>query len=123
LLLFLLLLLPDDINVSVADTKPMTHHWQKFVAATETEPKPSPPPMPTTTATTLTADDENDVTQSSSVTSKSVSAMSVGAEQKDEIDIKLQDFLAVCQIVFIRILIFALWVQHRQYNTTDLRQY
>ena len=69
------------------DEKPSTRPWQKFVAATDTLPNPPPP-----------ADDDNATTKSSSVSSKSVSVTSVGAEQKDEIDMKLQDFLAVSSL-------------------------
>ena len=71
----------------MANTKPSTQQWQKFVAATDTAPPPPPAPAD---------DDDHVTTKSSPVTSKSVS--SVGAEQKDEIDLKLQDFLAVSWI-------------------------
>jgi len=66
-----------------------TKQWQKFVAAVDTatpeQPQPSPP-APTT------VDDDNDITTAAA---KSTSAVSVGDEPKDEIDMKLQDFLAV----------------------------
>jgi len=52
-----------------------SHQWQKFVAATDTVPTPA----------------DSDV-KSSSVT---VSTVSAEPQQKDEIDMKLQDFLAV----------------------------
>lgn len=80
-------------NVTVVSAKPATtKQWQKFVAAVDTatpeQPQPSPP-APTT------VDDDNDITTTSSAAAKSTSAVSVGDEPKDEIDMKLQDFLAV----------------------------
>lgn len=89
----------------MASTKPSTQQWQKFVAATDTAvPKPA--------TMTTTVDEENGATKSSSAatksasattksasaTTKSVSATSVEPEQKDEIDMKLQDFLAVSSL-------------------------
>jgi len=70
---------------AVVSSSHANQQWQKFVAATDTAPRP-----PTS------ADDDPLPTPSSSVTSKSVSATSAGTEQKDEMDLKLQDFLAVC---------------------------
>jgi len=75
----------------VENAKPATQQWQKFVAATDTAPNPPPP-----------ADDDIVTAKSSVVTSKSVSTTSVEAEQKDEIDMKLQDFLAVSRIFITR---------------------
>ena len=97
------LLLTHAVNVAVVDTKPATKQWQKFVAATDTaasqQSLPAPPPPPPPTA----VDDDTATTTTSSVAAKSVSAASVGDEPKDDIDMKLQDFLAVsCRLVFAK---------------------
>ena len=73
--------------------------WQKFVAATDT----TAPPQPQPSSSVPTADDDDKITTTaSSVAAKSASAVSsVGDEPKDEIDMKLQDFLAVsCRQLF-----------------------
>jgi len=91
------LLLTHAVNVTVVDTKPATKRWQKFVAATDTAASQPAPPPPTA------VDDDTATTTTSSVAAKSVSADSVGDEPKDDIDMKLQDFLAVsCRFGFCK---------------------
>jgi len=75
----------------VVSTKPATKQLQKFVAATDT----AIPHQPLPPASTATDDDKTTTMTTSSVAATSASDVSVEDKPKDEIDMKLQDFLAV----------------------------
>ena len=85
----------------VSSARPATKQWQKFVAATDTAAQPSPPRQQSSTGVSQPAVPppppaaHDSTTTESKSSSKSQSAGVDDDEHKDEIDMKLQDFLAV----------------------------